>query len=85
LPWEDVETSRRNRRLQRKHLVDEAKSYYLARAKPGPKCDTQTEALNWFYFESPKETWPLECGRAGWMVVCDRCHEQVDFVIEVMS
>lgn len=32
LPWEDVEASRRNRRLQRKHPVADGKKHYLAAA-----------------------------------------------------
>ena len=85
LPWEDVEASRRNRRLQRKHPVEEGRQQYMSHAKPCPKCQTPPEALAWFYFESPKETWPMQCGCAGWMAVCDHCVEQIDFFIEVMS
>jgi hypothetical protein len=85
MPWEDVEASRRNRRLQGKHPTTEGKSQYLAKAKPCPKCNTSADALGWFYFRSPKETWPMLCGIAGWMAVCDRCHIQVNFFDEVMS
>jgi hypothetical protein len=65
LPWEDVEASRRNRRLQRKHPVEEGKKGWLAEAKACPQCQTPLEALTWFYFESPKETWEMQCGTAG--------------------
>jgi hypothetical protein len=85
LPWEDVEASRRNRRLQRKHPIDEGQHQYMSHTKPCPKCQTPPEALTWFYFESPKETWPMQCGTAGWLVVCDRCREQVGYFSEVMS
>ncbi len=84
-PWEDVEASRRNRRLQAKHPQTEGKSRYLAIAKPCPKCETPADALTWFYFSSPKETWPMDCGTAGWMAVCYRCHVQVNYFSEVMS
>jgi hypothetical protein len=84
-PWEDVEASRRNRRLQAKHPIAEGKSRYLAEAKSCPKCQTTADELAWLYFESPPETWPMECGVAGWMTVCDRCRVQVNFFSEVMS
>ena len=85
LPWEDVEASRRNRLLQAKHPVVEGKRRYLAEAKPCPSCQTAPDALSWFYFRSPKETWPAECGVEGWMAICDRCHTQVNFFIEAVS
>jgi hypothetical protein len=55
-PWEDVQASRRNRRLQAKRPIAEGKSRYLAEAKPCPKCHTAPNELAWFYFESPPET-----------------------------
>jgi hypothetical protein len=85
LPWEDIQASRRNRRLQAKHPVTKGKNYYLAGARSCRKCHTPADSLSWFYFESPKETWPELCGVAGWVVVCDGCRVQVDFFIEVMS
>lgn len=84
-PWEDVEASRRNRRLQKKHPATEGQSRYLADAKACPKCQTPAEALSWFYCRSPKETWENLCGTAGWMAVCDRCHVQVNYFEEVIS
>jgi hypothetical protein len=84
-PWEDVQASRRNRRLQAKHPVTEGKGKYLASAKACPNCDAPPEGLSWCYFQSPKETWPMLCGVAGWMAICDRCHVQVNFFSEVMS
>ena len=85
VPWPDVKAARRNRRLQGKHAPEEGKSRYLAEAAPCPNCKTPADGLSWFYFESPKETWPAECGCAGWMVVCDQCRIQVHFFIEVVS
>jgi hypothetical protein len=85
LPWEHVDASRRNRRLQRKHPVAEGKSRYLAGAKACPTCNIEADALSWFYFESPQWTWDNLCGSAGWMLVCDNCKRQADFFEEVMS
>ena len=84
-PWEHVEASRRNRRLQKKHPATEGQSRYLTDAKTCPKCQAPPEALSWFYFESPKWTWENLCGSAGWMAVCDRCHVQVNFFGEAIS
>lgn len=84
-PWEDVDASRRNRRLQKNHRLPEGIRTHFAYARPCPKCQTPSEALSWFYFRSPKETWPLDCGVAGWMAVCDRCRVQVNFFIEAVS
>jgi hypothetical protein len=84
-PLEDVQASRRNRRLQAKRPIAEGKSRYLAEAKSCPKCQRPADELAWLYFESPPETWPMECGVAGWMTVCDRCRVQVNFFSEVVS
>lgn len=85
LPWADVDASRDNLRLQHRHSVAEAKLRYLPEANRCPRCSIRPDALNWFYFSSPQETWPALCGCAGWLVVCDDCRIQVDFFIEVMS
>jgi hypothetical protein len=85
LPREDVEASRRNPRLQAKHPVTEGKNHYLASAKACPRCETVPESLNWFYFGSPKETWSMQCGVAGWLAICDNCHLHVNFFPEAMS
>jgi hypothetical protein len=56
-PWEHVNASRKNERLQRRHSVSAAKERYLIRAKSCPKCGAQADGLAWFYFDSPLETW----------------------------
>jgi hypothetical protein len=84
-PWEDVEAARTNNRLQRKHSADEAKQRYATIAKACSQCHASASELTWFYFSSPPETWESLCGCAGWMTVCDHCHQQVDFFEEVMN
>ncbi len=84
-PWEDVDASRENKRLQARHPQEKGKRLYLGRAAPCPDCRTPAERLSWLYFESPDWTWQNLCGRAGWMVVCDRCRRQVNFFCEVMN
>jgi hypothetical protein len=85
LPWGDLEASRSNRRLQRKHPIAEGKKLYLAAASACPTCQSPPDSLGWFYFESPAQTWEMLCGCAGWMVVCDKCHRQVSFFEEAIS
>ena len=85
LPWADVEASRQNRRLQKRHPVPEGIGSHFAYARPCPNCESQADTLAWFYFRSPKETWAMECGVAGWMAVCDRCHLPANFFLEAMS
>lgn len=85
-PWEDVEAARGRTSLQAEHDADQARAGYLKWAKPCPNCGAPPERLSWFYFRSPEWTWQEDlCGRAGWMTVCDPCHVQVDFFMEVMS
>jgi hypothetical protein len=85
LPWGDVEASRRNRWLQKNRRLPRGIRSHFAEARPCPQCQSPAEALSWFYFRSPKETWAQECGVAGWMAVCDRCRVQVNFFIEAVS
>jgi hypothetical protein len=84
LPWEDIEASRRDRRLQNKHPLSESEGY-RASAKPCTRCHAPPEQLTWFYLKSPKETWPVQCGTEGWIVVCDKCRRQVQYFDEVVS
>jgi len=84
-PWEDVEASRRNRRLQKRHRLPDCIQTHFSGTRSCPKCGATPDALTWFYFRSPKETWPMLCGVAGWMAICDRCQVQVNFFSEVMS
>ena len=55
-PWEDVEASRQNRRLQKNHRLPEGIESHFTEARPCPQCQSPPDALSWFYFRSPKET-----------------------------
>jgi hypothetical protein len=78
-PWPDVEASKA--------------AGETAGAKHGPcheelrneTCPCCNRPLTWIYFRSPKWTWKRLCGRAGWLGVCDECHLQVRFSLEVMN
>lgn len=84
-PWEDVDASRQNKALQRRHVKKRARADYAAQTPACARCATPSDRLTWIYFESPEWTWKHLCGRAGWMVVCDRCRRQVGFFCEVLS
>jgi hypothetical protein len=84
-PWEDVEASRRDQRLQRRHadeLPDAMREFKKAHC---PGCGRPAAELACFYFQSPEWTWAQLCGAAGWMRVCEACHRQVEFVFQLMS
>ena len=96
-PWADVEASADDQQLQRSqasHAQGEAPAILQApaihddlraRARSCPGCNTSPADLAWVYFSSPEWTWRQLCGRAGWLVVCTRCHLQVDFFLHLMN
>ena len=84
-PWEDVEASRGNARLQARHSRAEGWNAHGLNAIPCPKCDATPDRLSWFYFSSPEETWKMLCGCEGWITVCDACHWQVEFFVDCVS
>lgn len=65
LPWNDVEASRRNQRLQNNHRLPRGIRSHFAEAKPCPNCGSQADTLTWCYFRSPKETWAKS---VSWLV-----------------
>ena len=84
-PWEDVNKSRINKRLQKRHSVKEAKALYMTKDFHCPGCNRHADELEWIYFSSPKWTWENLCGSEGWMVVCDDCNEQVNYFAVVIN
>lgn len=84
-PWEAVEASRTNDRLQSRAPVEQGKKAYLSRASACPECQIPADCLGWFYFVSPDWIWEHLCGRAGGLVICDRYHKQVNFFCEIMN
>lgn len=63
----------------------EAKSYYLHRAHPCPRCGTPPEHLEWYAYCSPPSSWKRLMGRAGWRTRCKFCLQEIDFFCGVMS
>jgi len=84
LPWDDVEASRHDEKLQTKHPISEAKQYF-AEASPCLECRMPAEKLTWFYFRSPDETWDNLYRTEGWIAVCDKCYTQVNYFPEIIN
>lgn len=83
-PWDDVDAARNDAALQSNHNSETVRREFAERVRC-PKCSCSGDRLAWFYFCSPAWTWEHLCGRAGWMAVCDSCHQQVEFVCDVMN
>ncbi len=47
--------------------------------------DPPPDDLIWFYFKRPNGTWEMLCDTAGWIVVCDNCHQQTSYFEEIMN
>lgn len=83
-PWEHVEACRKKRR-RRSRALDEALERYGGEARPCPQCGMAGRDLRWIHFSSPPWTWQIDCGREGWLTVCEPCRWQVDFFQEIMN
>lgn len=97
-PWKDVEASENDEQLQRVHFSErdceapamlhlEGGQRVALRndARDCPGCGREPSDLKWVYFSSPDWTWRQLCGRAGWLVICEACHMQVDFFLDRMN
>jgi len=62
-----------------------SRAEHTSQAQSCPFCGANPDSLTWIYFVSPESTWEKLCGRAGWLTVCDACHAQIDFFLEVMN
>lgn len=71
-PWEDVLAS----------MYKYPEKVTTVNDERCPKCSGQLIKL---YFMSPDWTWSKLCGRAGYMIICPDCIEQIDFNLEVMN
>ena len=83
-PWDHVESARNDAELQAKNDSKWARLNYGENVKC-PNCNRSGDQLSWYYFSSPSSTWRNLCGRAGWIVVCEPCHQQVQFFSTFMN
>lgn len=84
-PWEDIEASRQDDDLQRRHAGEVFEREDDLAPIACPLCGKRGENLARFYFQSPAWTWRELCGRAGIIVVCDPCRKQVAFAPTVIN
>lgn len=59
--------------------MEDAKIYYLDRAKPCPHCGTPPEHLEWLRYENPPSCWRTIF--SGWKTRCRFCLREVDYFI----
>lgn len=70
-PWEDVFAS-----------MSEKPERVKETAQPCKSCGGKVLSI---YFSSPSWTWEKLCGKAGTMLICPSCVEQLDFCLEIMN
>ena len=81
-PWEIVEQSLQDPQLEQFQGVKEE---YLVEAKSCPNCEAPPDELRWVYVQEapqPSERPGAHSHREGYLLVCDKCHLQVDFFCE---
>ena len=78
-PHEEVSGCREDLALQAQEDAAGARARFLRRSRPCFGCQSSAESLEWIFFQSPVWTWVQRCGRAGWIVYCAACDNQVSF------
>ncbi|HEX6923841.1 MAG TPA: hypothetical protein VF167_00320 [Longimicrobiaceae bacterium] len=78
-PRADVDACRGDLALQAANDAAAARLKYAAVSRSCFGCGRAAEELEWIFFQSPLWTWTQQCGRAGWIVYCASCDNQVCF------
>lgn len=84
-PRRDVEFCRNDVALQTANDAIAARSRFVLHSRDCFGCGKPTDELEWIFFQSPLWTWTEQSGRAGWIVYCARCDNQVSFHLCRMS
>ena len=84
-PRSDVEDCRTDVALQASNDPALARSLHQAHSRACFGCGSAPEEMEWFFFQSPVWTWTRQSGRAGWIVYCPGCDNQVAFHQSRMS
>lgn len=71
-------------RMDAEDLV-RARTQFLPKAKPCPRCGTPPEHLEWFRYVSRPSTWAYLCGRGGYKTRCKFCLQEVDFFVTFLN
>jgi hypothetical protein len=79
LPRRDVEACRTDVALQAASDSLSARSRFEEQTRDCFGCGRSVDEMEWIFFQSPLWTWTEQTGRAGWVVYCPRCDNQVSF------
>lgn len=85
LPRREVHLCRTDVALQAAEDSLAARSRHGAHSRACFGCGRPAEDLEWIFFQSPLWTWTEQSGRAGWIVYCPLCDNQVSFHRSRMS
>lgn len=78
-PRPELRACRGDVALQSAHDAAAARFRYELRSRDCFGCGRRPEELEWIFYQSALWTWTEQCGRAGWIVYCPRCDNQVSF------
>jgi hypothetical protein len=86
-PAEDVEASRRDKRLQNSHFeeLDSESREAMERTRQEAVRSGSGPRTEWIYFRSPPWTWEALCGREGWLLCDPDSGVQHDFLLTAMN
>lgn len=62
--------------------MDTAQELFGDEAKPCPSCGSPPKRLFWVCVTSPEADWDAGTGKVGFLTICERCHLQVDFLVD---
>jgi hypothetical protein len=65
-----------------RHAIKMAQDLYLQQARPCPVCGREAAELFWLSISDPEDAWDRGTGRVGFLTLCNRCHLQVDFLVD---
>lgn len=78
-PRPDVRACRGDIALQAANDACGARFRYVSVSRDCFGCGRAADELEWIFFQSALWTWTDGCGRAGWIVYCPQCDNQVCF------
>ena len=79
VPWADVEVSRGAYQME---LSRGAKATLASHTPRCRRCGCPALDLTWVYYVAPACAWLTLAGTAGWMAICESCHEQIALFID---
>ena len=62
--------------------IEFAQGELLGSARPCHSCGKSAAELTWFSISDAEDAWEVGEGRVGFLTLCNRCHLQVDFLVD---